>query len=66
MKLYTPKEAASILAVEPSTVLRLIRRGRIQATKQSGQYFITAEAIADYQQVERIGGRPPGFRAPRQ
>ena len=53
MKTLTAKEVADFLKVNYETVLRMIRRGEIKATKIGGKiYRITEEDFKNYMKVE--------------
>jgi excisionase family DNA binding protein len=47
-RLNTKSEAAAQLRVEPVTIYREIRRGRLACTKVGGKVFVTDEQIAEY------------------
>jgi excisionase family DNA binding protein len=52
----TTTDAAKALGVTPARVIQLIRAGRLSATKTSGRYDISDEALHNY--VPRPVGRP--------
>jgi len=44
-EVYTPEEVTKILKISPSTTLRLIKRGLIQAAKVGKQYRILGKDV---------------------
>lgn len=48
MKVYTVKQVAEILQLNPVTILRYIHRGKIAALRFGGVYRITEKALAEF------------------
>ena len=48
LSLLTPAEVASLLRVEPITVIRACRAGKIRAARPGKTWLITPEAIEQY------------------
>jgi len=47
-KLFTVETVAEYLAVEPSTVRRYIRDGRLPASIQGNRYYVREDDLEDY------------------
>jgi|WetSurMetagenome_2_1015567.scaffolds.fasta_scaffold164750_4 excisionase family DNA binding protein len=58
--MLTTREAAAILHVSRSRVLKLIATGRLPAMKVGRDWFLTPQAVAAYESHPngRRGGRP--------
>jgi excisionase family DNA binding protein len=64
--MLTTREAAVLLHVTPSRILKLIAAGRLPATKHGRDWWLTEQAIAAYQPHPngRRGGRPRKEQTP--
>ncbi len=54
-KIYTAKEAADVLRVSRATVDRLLKRGKIRASKVGNRYRITETALMEFMQSTENG-----------
>jgi excisionase family DNA binding protein len=54
MKVYTPDEAATVLQVSRKTIDRLIKAGKLPASKVGSLKRITEEQLAQYLEDNRV------------
>lgn len=52
-KYYKRLELARILSVNPMTIYRLIRTGKLEAVKVAGDYRIPEKAVTNYLQANQ-------------
>jgi len=45
---YTAKEAAHIIGVSGKSFRRMIRKGKVEAIKFSGRWYISPKALAEF------------------
>jgi excisionase family DNA binding protein len=45
---FTAKEAAHILSITGKSLRRMIRKGRLEAVKFSGRWYISPETLAEF------------------
>jgi len=55
LTLYTPAEVADRLGVQVVTVRRYLKEGKLAGRKFAGNWYVSAEAIADYFRVTGKG-----------
>lgn len=53
-KHYTRNEIAKILSVNPMTVYREIRRGKLRAIRVGKDYRIPESALIEYQEKQKV------------
>lgn len=58
MPTLTTKDAADRLGIKPRSVVALIRRGLLQATKHGRDYAIDEAEVARYERERRPAHRP--------
>lgn len=58
MRLLSVRESSQLLGVSISQVNKLIKNGKIEATKVGHYYTLTPEAVAAYGINRRSVGRP--------
>lgn len=58
--MYTTREAAVILGVQPRTVNQYIQRGQLTAEKRGRDLFISRDELMRFQQERPVVGWPKG------
>jgi excisionase family DNA binding protein len=53
-KYYTRKEIAKILSVNPMTIYREIKRGKIKAIRVGNDYRISESAFKEYTKIQPV------------
>ena len=54
-KYYTTRDAAKLTGLDPTSIRREIRTGKLQAESFNGAYIITPEDMADYLERRKAG-----------
>lgn len=54
MKVYNLKEVVSLLGLNIQTIRKLIKEGKLRASKVGTHYVVTDEAIKDYLKANEV------------